>query len=134
MNNRATELRTQILDLVAEFHREQFPEKSFVAGQSIVPVSGKVLDANDMRHLVDSSLDFWLTTGRFALQFEKQFARFFGVRSASLVNSGSSATPHLVNPDAFKYFSCRSRSAGFFSISFRRVLSSSGSAVFSALG
>ncbi len=44
-----------------------------------------------MRSLVDSSLDFWLTTGRFAAQFEKQFARWFGVRTATLVNSGSSA-------------------------------------------
>ncbi len=45
----------------------------------------------DMRSLVDSSLDFWLTTGRFAAQFEKQFARWFGIRTATLVNSGSSA-------------------------------------------
>jgi CDP-6-deoxy-D-xylo-4-hexulose-3-dehydrase len=44
-----------------------------------------------MRSLVDSSLDFWLTTGRFAAQFEKQFARWFGIRTATLVNSGSSA-------------------------------------------
>ena len=91
MNERAAQLREQILNLVAEFHEEQFPEKQFVAGQSHVPVSGKVLDASDMQNLVDASLDFWLTTGRFALEFERQFARFFGVRSAALVNSGSSA-------------------------------------------
>jgi CDP-4-dehydro-6-deoxyglucose reductase, E1 len=91
VNERAAQLRSQILNLVAEFHQEQFPEKQFVPWQSHVPVSGKVLDANDMQHLVDASLDFWLTTGRFALEFERQFARFFGVRSAALVNSGSSA-------------------------------------------
>ena len=91
MSERAAQLRAQILELAAEFQREQFPEKPFVAGQSVVPVSGKVLDADDMRNLVDASLDFWLTTGRFALEFERQFARYFGVRSAALVNSGSSA-------------------------------------------
>lgn len=91
MSERATELRSQILDLVAEFEKEQFPESHFIPGQSPVPVSGKVLDGSDMRHLVDASLDFWLTTGRFASEFERQFARYFGVRSASLVNSGSSA-------------------------------------------
>ncbi len=91
MNERAAQLRAQILDLAAEFQREQFPEKPFVAGQSPVLVSGKVLDSADMRNLVDSSLDFWLTTGRFAQDFERQFARYFGLRSATLVNSGSSA-------------------------------------------
>jgi CDP-6-deoxy-D-xylo-4-hexulose-3-dehydrase len=50
-----------------------------------------VFDAEDVQSLVDSGLDFWLTTGRFANQFEKEFARYFGVRGASLVNSGSSA-------------------------------------------
>jgi CDP-6-deoxy-D-xylo-4-hexulose-3-dehydrase len=91
VSDRAAQLRAQILELAAEFQREQFPEEPFVAGQSAVPVSGKVLDADDMRNLVDASLDFWLTTGRFALEFDHQFARFFGVRSATLVNSGSSA-------------------------------------------
>ena len=91
MSERATQLRAQILELAAEFQREQFPVKPFVAGESAVPVSGKVLDADDMRNLVDASLDFWLTTGRFAHDFERQFARYFGVRSAALVNSGSSA-------------------------------------------
>ena len=91
MSERAAQLRAQILELAAEFQREQFPERPFVAGESAVPVSGKVLDGDDMRNLVDASLDFWLTTGRFAAEFERQFARFFGVRSAALVNSGSSA-------------------------------------------
>ena len=91
MSDRAAELKSRILDLVAEFHREQFPYVPFVPGQSQVPVSGKVLDAADMQNLVEASLDFWLTTGRFAQQFEREFARYFGVRGASLVNSGSSA-------------------------------------------
>ncbi len=85
------ELRERILELVSEYHGEAFAPRKFVAGESAVPVSGRVFDAEDMRSLVDSSLDFWLTTGRFAAQFEKQFARWFGVRTATLVNSGSSA-------------------------------------------
>lgn len=91
MSDRAAQLRSQILELVAEYQKEHFPHMAFVPGSSPVPVSGKVLDAVDMQYLVDASLDFWLTTGRFADEFERTFAQYFGVRSASLVNSGSSA-------------------------------------------
>jgi CDP-6-deoxy-D-xylo-4-hexulose-3-dehydrase len=84
-------LRDRILDLVSEYHELAFARQPFVPGETPVPVSGRVFDAEDMRSLVDSSLDFWLTTGRFAAQFEKQFARWFGIRTATLVNSGSSA-------------------------------------------
>src|SRR6185369_11727054 len=77
--------------MVAEYYREAFPARTFIPGQSHVPVSGRVFDEEDLEHLVDSSLDFWLTTGRFAEQFEREFARFVGVREAVLVNSGSSA-------------------------------------------
>ena len=58
---------------------------------SPVPVSGKVIEADDLRSIIDSTLDCWFTTGRFAEDFERKLARFVGVRSASLVNSGSSA-------------------------------------------
>ncbi len=91
MTARADELRARILDLVSEYHDAAFPSKPFVPGESPVPVSGRVFDAGDVQSLVDSSLDFWLTTGRFAAQFERQFARWFGIRTATLVNSGSSA-------------------------------------------
>ena len=91
MSQRKQELRRQILDLVGEYWAESFPARDFVAGESPVPVSGKVFDGDEMRLLVDSSLDFWLTTGRFAEQFEKEFARWFGIRECVLVNSGSSA-------------------------------------------
>ena len=87
----AAELRARILALVAEYYVEAFPKLDFIAGQTPVPVSGKVFDADDMQHLVDASLDFWLTTGRFAERFEREFARWIGVRHATLVNSGSSA-------------------------------------------
>ena len=59
---RANALRSQILDLVTEYHAEAFPERPFVGGISNIPVSGKVFDDHEIRLLVDSSLDFWLTT------------------------------------------------------------------------
>src|SRR4051794_28236883 len=91
MSERAEQLRQQILELTKEFHAEKFPARTFVEGTSVVPVSGKVIDAADMSAVVDSALDGWFTTGRWAKEFEKKLARFVGVRSASLVNSGSSA-------------------------------------------
>ncbi len=91
MSETANALREQILALAEQFFNEQFAGRPFEPGTSPVPISGKVLDASDLRSLIDASLDCWLTTGRFAAQFERQLARFFGVRGASLVNSGSSA-------------------------------------------
>jgi CDP-6-deoxy-D-xylo-4-hexulose-3-dehydrase len=91
--SRADELRDRIRGLVAEFYREAFvfPAPAFVPGSSPVPISGRVFDEQELELLVESSLDFWLTTGRFAEQFEREFAKFAGVREAVLVNSGSSA-------------------------------------------
>ena len=74
MSSRADDFRKQILDLVTEYHGAAFPIEPFVPGESRVPVSGKVFDADDIRHLVDASLDFWLTTGRYAQMFEREFA------------------------------------------------------------
>lgn len=90
-NERAADLRRTILDLVAEYHTVAFSEREFRPGESTVPVSGRVFDGSELQHLVDASLDFWLTTGRFAAQFEREFARIFGLNHAVLVNSGSSA-------------------------------------------
>lgn len=91
MNRKGEALRNQILNLVAEYYDEAFAPDAFVPGQSAVPVSGRVFDAAELQYLVDASLDFWLTTGRLAAQFEREFARLVGVRHAILVNSGSSA-------------------------------------------
>src|ERR1035437_8487980 len=91
MSDKADDLRQQIIELTAQYHAAKFPVKEFVPGTSTVPVSGKVIDADDICSVVDSALDAWFTTGRFAKEFEKKLARFVGVRSASLVNSGSSA-------------------------------------------
>jgi CDP-4-dehydro-6-deoxyglucose reductase, E1 len=91
MTNKAAHLRQQILDLSAEYFAEAFPAVEFKPGESPVPVSGKVIDGGDLSSVVDSALDCWFTTGRFAEEFERKLARFVGVRCASLVNSGSSA-------------------------------------------
>jgi CDP-6-deoxy-D-xylo-4-hexulose-3-dehydrase len=88
---RADELRQKIRQLTAEYYGEAFPAKPFVPGETPVQVAGRVFDAAEMESLIDSSLDFWLTTGRFAEQFEREFAKFIGIRTATLVNSGSSA-------------------------------------------
>ena len=89
--SRADQLRAQILDLVTEYHKEAFPEKPFLGGISTIPVSGKVFDNHELELLVDSSLDFWLTTGRYAEKFEKSFAKKMEMKHAMLCNSGSSA-------------------------------------------
>jgi CDP-6-deoxy-D-xylo-4-hexulose-3-dehydrase len=91
MSERSEQLRQQILQLTAEYHAEAFAPREFTPGSSAVPVSGKVIDAADMAAVVDSALDGWFTTGRWAKEFERKLARFVGLRSASLVNSGSSA-------------------------------------------
>jgi CDP-6-deoxy-D-xylo-4-hexulose-3-dehydrase len=77
--------------MVGEFYREAFPAREFVAGVSSIPVAGRVFDEEEIELLVESSLDFWLTTGRFAERFERELAAFVGIREAILVNSGSSA-------------------------------------------
>ena len=86
----AEEIREEILRLTREYH-EARGAGEFVPGESAVPVSGRVYDAEEMVRLVDAALDFWLTTGRFAKRLERGLARFVGVRHALLCNSGSSA-------------------------------------------
>jgi CDP-6-deoxy-D-xylo-4-hexulose-3-dehydrase len=85
------QLREEIRDLVKQYHDVAMAPHAFMPGESNVPVSGKVLDSSELENLVEASLDGWLTTGRFAAEFERDFAAFMGVRCASLVNSGSSA-------------------------------------------
>ena len=73
MSSRVQQLREQMLRLADEFYGEQFPERIFVAGESPVPVSGRVLNGLDLQALIDAALDCWLTTGRFAEEFERCF-------------------------------------------------------------
>jgi CDP-6-deoxy-D-xylo-4-hexulose-3-dehydrase len=87
----AEELRKRILALVGDFAAEEWPERPFVPGETPVPVSGRVFDGDDVATLVEASLDFWLTAGRFASEFERALAKLLGLRTALLCNSGSSA-------------------------------------------
>ncbi len=91
MQDKADAIRQQISELVRQYHDIAFEPKPFVPGKSIVPPAGRIFDDQELRTLVDSCLDFWLTTGRFAAQFEKEFAAWYGLPHALLVNSGSSA-------------------------------------------
>ena len=84
-------LLEEILHLVRKYHDIAFPQSDFEPGITPVPVSGKVFDAEELCRLVDSSLEFWLTTGRYADEFEREFASRMGVKHALLCNSGSSA-------------------------------------------
>ncbi|WP_299372135.1 lipopolysaccharide biosynthesis protein RfbH [uncultured Tateyamaria sp.] len=65
--------------------------KAFVPGETYIPPSGKVLDADDCAHLIDASLDMWLTTGRYGEEFESKLAKMFGKKLAKLTVSGSAA-------------------------------------------
>jgi len=99
--------RNQILELTGEYAKLAFEKKSeFVPGETHVPVSGKQIGQEEIKLAVDACLDGWLTTGRFAKQFEKEFAKYMKQRFCLLTNSGSSAnllaisaltSPHLGN-------------------------------------
>lgn len=84
-------LRANILEMVEEYARVAHGERPFVAGKPHVAVSGKAYGAEELRSLVDASLDFWLTTGRYNEMFEKRLGNVLGVRSVLTTNSGSSA-------------------------------------------
>src|SRR4029078_6968676 len=109
MPRSAEELRREILALVAEYHevafapRELVPGESAVPvsgegrasarcgvwrGESAVPVSGKVFGAEEVQHVVEAGLDFWLTAGRFAIEFERRFARALQGPHGAVVNCG----------------------------------------------
>ncbi len=83
--------RQEILDLVGEYYREfKSADTGFKEGDRI-NYAGRVFDENEMKSLTEATLDFWLTSGRFSEQFEKDFSEFLGVKYTHIVNSGSSA-------------------------------------------
>lgn len=84
-------LRNKILELVSEYYKETHQVKKNVIEQFTVPVSGKVFSEIELQMLVSSSLDFWLTSGRFNDEFEKQLSKVLNVNYAISTNSGSSA-------------------------------------------
>jgi CDP-4-dehydro-6-deoxyglucose reductase, E1 len=90
-NDDADALREQILALAERYAELKHGPAEFIPGCSVVPPSGKVLGAREMRLLVDSCLDFWLTTGRFNTEFEAKLSKRTGVQVTLTTNSGSSA-------------------------------------------
>ncbi|MBC7618341.1 MAG: lipopolysaccharide biosynthesis protein RfbH [Candidatus Saccharibacteria bacterium] len=92
MQNAKTQaLRAQISRLVEEYASIALKPDLFLPGASMVPPSGKLLDAAELKNMVEAALDGWLTTGRFNIEFEKKLAAFIGVKHLITVNSGSSA-------------------------------------------
>lgn len=91
MSSLEIELRRHVVDAARAYYDFRHkPKKEFKPGDRI-PYAGRVFDEREIEYLIDAALDFWLTTGRYAEQFERSFAQFLGVRHCSLTNSGSSA-------------------------------------------
>lgn len=85
------EIRQKIAALVDEYAQLKYTSQSFKPGETVIPPSGKVLDAAELKSMVEASLDGWLTTGRFNDAFEKKLRDFLGVKFLMTTNSGSSA-------------------------------------------
>jgi CDP-6-deoxy-D-xylo-4-hexulose-3-dehydrase len=88
--DREKRLRKEIFAKVRKYHKQSFI-RSFVPSVSYINYAGRVFDASEMVNLVDASLDFWITAGRYAKEFEARLADFLGIKYCLLVNSGSSA-------------------------------------------
>ncbi len=91
MWNSEAEARAQIKDMVAQYYHAFMEKKTAFQPGDWISYASRVFDEREMQALTDATLDFWLTTGRFAERFEKDFAAWIGVKYAHLVNSGSSA-------------------------------------------
>ena len=87
----AETIRSEIMTLVREYHDSVHARKTFVPGKTKVAYAGRVFNHIELEHGVESVLQYWLTAGPFANQFEKTMREFFGANAAYLVNSGSSA-------------------------------------------
>ena len=91
MTNHPEAAREEILELTRKYWRSKSKSAPFIPGESLVPVSGKNLSDLDISALVDSSLEGWLTSGEYTDRFQRKLAGYIGTRSATFVNSGSSA-------------------------------------------
>jgi CDP-6-deoxy-D-xylo-4-hexulose-3-dehydrase len=77
--------------IISKIFSDRHPKSDFVAGESQIPVTGKVFGLEEINAAVEASIDFWLTSGPYTEKFESRFAKFVGMRNAFMVNSGSSA-------------------------------------------
>lgn len=87
----ADSLKREIFEKIAEFYRLEHAEQPFIPGQTKIHYAGRVYDQREMLAMVDAVLEFWLTMGRYAEEFEEKLGKFLGVSDAVFVNSGSSA-------------------------------------------
>lgn len=85
------QLKQQIFSLVSKYYNLKHKENSILKTDDYINYSGRVFDEEEIQYLVDSALDFWLTTGKYTSNFEKEFSKFIGIKFCSLTNSGSSA-------------------------------------------
>lgn len=90
-NKTEEQARQEILGFVAEYCNTYHKKKETYQPGERIPYASRVYDSDEMCNLVDAALEFWLTSGRYAKEFEEDFAKYLGVRYCSLVNSGSSA-------------------------------------------
>jgi|TARA_A200000113_G_scaffold226001_1_gene249359 CDP-6-deoxy-D-xylo-4-hexulose-3-dehydrase len=102
MSKELDKIKHEILKLTAQYTRERLSQETFVEYISKVPVTGKVINDDDIVSLVDSSLEGWLTSGQYTEKFEKAISKFLGTRHTLFVNSGSSA--NLLAMSALKEF------------------------------
>lgn len=85
------QLRDNVIKSAETYYKKVFQKQLFIPDETLIPASSKVMDFEEMKYLIDASLDFWLTEGRFAKEFERNFSKFLKIRFVSLTNSGSSA-------------------------------------------
>lgn len=85
------QIKKEIFEKVKKFYRLRKKQEKFIPGKSQINYAGRIFDEKEMINLIDASLDFWLTAGRYAKRFEEEFAKFLGVKYCLLTNSGSSA-------------------------------------------
>lgn len=86
-----TEIRKKIIELTKEYYEAKFGKTEFIEGKTRVNYAGRVFDEKELVNLVDSSLDFWLTEGKYSQEFSEKIADFLDINNVFLVNSGSSA-------------------------------------------
>lgn len=89
--NKKDEIKKEIFENIKDYYLLAHKKSNFIPGKSNIPYAGRVYDENELINLVDSALEFWLTSGRFTNQFEEEFADFLGIKHCLLTNSGSSA-------------------------------------------
>ena len=91
-NNELSEIKKEILEKVEKYYNLKFKRNlNFIPGESKINYAGRVFDEQEMKYLIDSSLEFWLTEGRYTAQFQKKLASFIGTDYCIVTNSGSSA-------------------------------------------